>query len=192
MQWSMVFHMSIVLLLQSFLTEVLAVPWYTDLGLGDPELAVHDKLVTRSTSTVIATVTVTAPTVVTTLFVSVTAGESLQTPSTMQATTSFQPASSMDSTGSEPTTIMYPTQPSAVSTLPPSSGPGTFISATTFATVTTPASPSPTSTFDTNKCDFKYCNAAGSSVCIYWEGYTSWDVSLGPIPGEQPTIIGTC
>ncbi|KAI1751418.1 hypothetical protein F4782DRAFT_182857 [Xylaria castorea] len=51
---------------------------------------------------------------------------------------------------------------------------------------------SPTSTFDDTICDDIFCNTDGNKICIYWGGMTSWDVSLGPIPGEQPTIIGTC
>ncbi|KAI0597663.1 hypothetical protein F4775DRAFT_593132 [Biscogniauxia sp. FL1348] len=54
----------------------------------------------------------------------------------------------------------------------------------------TTAAPTSTSTF-TGYCDYRYC-ASGTSICIYWAGYTSWDVSLGPIPGEIPTAIGTC
>ncbi|KAI0191252.1 hypothetical protein EV127DRAFT_429012 [Xylaria flabelliformis] len=52
--------------------------------------------------------------------------------------------------------------------------------------------PSPTSTFDDAICDDIFCNTDGNRICIYWGGVTSWDISLGPIPGEQPTIIGTC
>ncbi|KAI0549397.1 hypothetical protein F4679DRAFT_546975 [Xylaria curta] len=51
---------------------------------------------------------------------------------------------------------------------------------------------SPTSTFDDAVCDDVFCNTDGNRICIYWGGMTSWDISLGPIPGEQPTIIGTC
>ncbi|KAI1743688.1 hypothetical protein F4680DRAFT_471191 [Xylaria scruposa] len=51
---------------------------------------------------------------------------------------------------------------------------------------------SPTSTFDDAVCDDIFCNTDGNRICIYWGGMTSWDISLGPIPGEQPTIIGTC
>ncbi|KAI1500487.1 hypothetical protein F5X99DRAFT_410025 [Biscogniauxia marginata] len=62
-------------------------------------------------------------------------------------------------------------------------------------TTTIPAGPppttaAPTSSF-TENCDYRYCQD-GKSICIYWAGYTSWDVSLGPIPGEIPTVIGTC
>ncbi|TRX94790.1 hypothetical protein FHL15_004251 [Xylaria flabelliformis] len=51
---------------------------------------------------------------------------------------------------------------------------------------------SPTPTFDDAICDDIFCNTDGNRICIYWGGMTSWDISLGPIPGEQPTIIGTC
>ncbi|OTB06819.1 hypothetical protein M426DRAFT_20570 [Hypoxylon sp. CI-4A] len=40
-------------------------------------------------------------------------------------------------------------------------------------------------------CDYSYCNS-GTNVCFYWAGYTSWDVSRGPIPGEVPTMLGPC
>ncbi|KAI1467102.1 uncharacterized protein F4812DRAFT_465212 [Daldinia caldariorum] len=43
----------------------------------------------------------------------------------------------------------------------------------------------------TGHCDYSFCNS-GSKVCFYWAGITSWDVSRGPVPGEVPTIIGTC
>ncbi|KAH8162735.1 hypothetical protein CIB48_g5512 [Xylaria polymorpha] len=51
---------------------------------------------------------------------------------------------------------------------------------------------SPTTTFDYALCDDIFCNTVGNKICLYWAGMTSWDVSLGPIPGERPTIIGTC
>lgn len=62
---------------------------------------------------------------------------------------------------------------------------------TTLATITSPASPS-ISIFNTGTCDDMYCNSEGGLVCIYWAGVTSWDISLGPIPGEIPTVVGTC
>ncbi|KAI1335154.1 hypothetical protein F5Y15DRAFT_258018 [Xylariaceae sp. FL0016] len=65
---------------------------------------------------------------------------------------------------------------------------------TTFSLVSTPSltsPPNPSSTFDLGQCDELFCQD-GKSICIYWVGYTSWDVSLGPMPGEQPTVIGTC
>ncbi|KAI8964108.1 hypothetical protein F5Y11DRAFT_345846 [Daldinia sp. FL1419] len=43
----------------------------------------------------------------------------------------------------------------------------------------------------TGHCDYSYC-ASGSQVCYYWAGYTSWDVSQGPIPGEVATVLGAC
>ncbi|KAI0866892.1 hypothetical protein F4860DRAFT_7415 [Xylaria cubensis] len=51
---------------------------------------------------------------------------------------------------------------------------------------------SPTSTFDDAICDDIFCNTDGNRICIFWGGMTSWDISLGPVPGEQPTVIGTC
>ncbi|KAI1192755.1 hypothetical protein F5X97DRAFT_339863 [Nemania serpens] len=65
--------------------------------------------------------------------------------------------------------------------------------ATTFKTITSmTSSSSPTSSLDDDFCDDIFCNTDGNRVCIYWAGFTSWDVSLGPIPGERPTIIGAC
>ncbi|KAI0417688.1 hypothetical protein F5X98DRAFT_138747 [Xylaria grammica] len=49
-----------------------------------------------------------------------------------------------------------------------------------------------TSSFSDAICDDIFCNTDGNMICIYWAGVTSWDVSLGPIPGERPTIIGAC
>lgn len=66
-------------------------------------------------------------------------------------------------------------------------------SATAPPTTTFPLSSSASSSQGsfTGHCDYSYCNS-GSNVCFYWAGYTSWDVSRGPIPGEVPTIIGPC
>ncbi|KAI1432349.1 hypothetical protein GGR50DRAFT_615407 [Xylaria sp. CBS 124048] len=64
---------------------------------------------------------------------------------------------------------------------------------TTFATITAMDSPSSsTSSFDTAICEDMFCNTEGNRVCIYWAGFTSWDVSRGPIPGEIPTVLGKC
>ncbi|KAI1104643.1 hypothetical protein F4804DRAFT_306346 [Jackrogersella minutella] len=54
-----------------------------------------------------------------------------------------------------------------------------------------PAVDSSTSSF-TGQCDYSYCDEQGDNVCFYWAGVTSWDVSLGPIPGEIPTTLGPC
>ncbi|RWA11719.1 hypothetical protein EKO27_g3389 [Xylaria grammica] len=65
--------------------------------------------------------------------------------------------------------------------------------ATTFAATTLVTSLSfSTSSFSDAICDDIFCNTDGNMICIYWAGVTSWDVSLGPIPGERPTIIGAC
>ncbi|KAI1393769.1 uncharacterized protein F4822DRAFT_424232 [Hypoxylon trugodes] len=56
--------------------------------------------------------------------------------------------------------------------------------------ITTPA-PSASSASFTGKCDYSYCES-GSEYCFYWAGVTSYDVSLGPVPGEVRTVIGTC
>ncbi|KAI0146024.1 hypothetical protein F4776DRAFT_660895 [Hypoxylon sp. NC0597] len=73
----------------------------------------------------------------------------------------------------------------------------TATAATTVDSVTpTPTTTPPPSAIDsatsTLHCDYSYCNSLGSNVCFYWAGYTSWDVSRGPIPGETPTILGPC
>ncbi|KAI0476709.1 hypothetical protein F4859DRAFT_59165 [Xylaria cf. heliscus] len=61
------------------------------------------------------------------------------------------------------------------------------------STITVVGSSSSTpSTTDVITCDDIFCNTDGNKICIYWGGMTSWDISLGPIPGERPTIIGTC
>lgn len=68
-----------------------------------------------------------------------------------------------------------------------------YTTTTTFKTITSMASSSSsTSSFDLDFCDEIFCNTDGNKVCIYWAGFTSWDVSLGPIPGERPTVIGSC
>ncbi|KAI0115962.1 hypothetical protein GGR51DRAFT_575751 [Nemania sp. FL0031] len=64
---------------------------------------------------------------------------------------------------------------------------------TKLTTITSMATHSlPTSSFNNDLCDEIFCNTEGNKVCIYWAGVTSWDVSLGPLPGERPTIVGTC
>ncbi|KAI8947452.1 hypothetical protein F4801DRAFT_582423 [Xylaria longipes] len=63
----------------------------------------------------------------------------------------------------------------------------------TAATITAAASSlHSTSKFDDTICDDIFCNTDGNKICIYWGGVTSWDISLGPMPGERPTVIGTC
>ncbi|OTB20439.1 hypothetical protein K445DRAFT_17715 [Daldinia sp. EC12] len=63
---------------------------------------------------------------------------------------------------------------------------------TTMAPLLSSASSSSSSRANfTGHCDYSFCNS-GSNVCFYWAGYTSWDVSRGPIPGEIPTILGPC
>ncbi|KAJ8121819.1 hypothetical protein O1611_g10002 [Lasiodiplodia mahajangana] len=72
-------------------------------------------------------------------------------------------------------------------------GTGTDRTVTKLTTITSMASHSrPTSSFNSDLCDEIYCNTDGNKVCIYWAGITSWDISLGPLPGERPTIVGTC
>ncbi|KAI1376778.1 hypothetical protein F4677DRAFT_73688 [Hypoxylon crocopeplum] len=72
----------------------------------------------------------------------------------------------------------------------------TITTTTTTVSSPTPEPPPTTTTTDstssfTPRCDYRYCDN-GRDVCFYWAGYTSWDVSRGPIPGEVPTILGTC
>ncbi|KAI0382955.1 hypothetical protein F5Y04DRAFT_36082 [Hypomontagnella monticulosa] len=62
---------------------------------------------------------------------------------------------------------------------------------TTGPTPTAPP-PEPVSSSFTGRCDYSFCNTDGNNVCFYWAGYTSWDVSRGPIPGEVPTVLGPC
>lgn len=40
-------------------------------------------------------------------------------------------------------------------------------------------------------CNYRYCDGS-TSWCFYWAGVTSYDVSLGPVPGETRTEIGSC
>ena len=41
-------------------------------------------------------------------------------------------------------------------------------------------------------CDLLYCDS-GTSYCVYWGGYSSYDYSQHhPVPGETRTAIGTC
>ncbi|KAI1143984.1 hypothetical protein F5Y05DRAFT_13294 [Hypoxylon sp. FL0543] len=81
--------------------------------------------------------------------------------------------------------------PEDTSTLPDSTSPPETVTPAATTTQPSSASDSPTSTF-TGYCDYSYCNELGSNVCFYWAGYTSWDVSRGPIPGEIPTVLGPC
>ncbi|OTA66561.1 hypothetical protein K449DRAFT_234061 [Hypoxylon sp. EC38] len=67
----------------------------------------------------------------------------------------------------------------------------TFDSLTSTTTTSSPPYSIDSAT-TTLHCDYSYCNSLGSNVCFYWAGYTSWDVSRGPIPGETPTILGPC
>ncbi|KAI0115202.1 hypothetical protein F4814DRAFT_311276 [Daldinia grandis] len=66
-------------------------------------------------------------------------------------------------------------------------------SATAPPTTAFPSSFSASSSRDgfTGHCDYSYCNS-GSIVCFYWAGYTAWDISRGPLPGEVPTTLGPC
>ncbi|KAI1276499.1 hypothetical protein F5Y07DRAFT_129816 [Xylaria sp. FL0933] len=68
-----------------------------------------------------------------------------------------------------------------------------IITSTTFVTITVVPTPSPsTSSINEANCQMIFCNTLGEKVCMTWEGFTSWDASRGLVPGEVPTIIGTC
>ncbi|KAI1355852.1 hypothetical protein F5Y01DRAFT_310732 [Xylaria sp. FL0043] len=68
-----------------------------------------------------------------------------------------------------------------------------IITSTTFVTITVMPTPSPsTSSINEANCQMIFCNTLGEKVCMTWEGFTGWDASRGVIPGEVPTIIGTC
>ena len=41
------------------------------------------------------------------------------------------------------------------------------------------------------KCDLKYCQS-GTSWCLYFAGFTTFDATLGQMPGETITSIGLC
>ncbi|KAI0887513.1 uncharacterized protein GGS22DRAFT_157340 [Annulohypoxylon maeteangense] len=43
----------------------------------------------------------------------------------------------------------------------------------------------------TGKCDYTSCYE-GTIVCFYFAGFTSYDVSRGPLPGEIATMLGPC
>ncbi|KAF9875556.1 hypothetical protein CkaCkLH20_06937 [Colletotrichum karsti] len=53
-------------------------------------------------------------------------------------------------------------------------------------TITTRSSPVPSI-----DCDHSWCQD-GKSMCAYWAGVTGYDPSLGPIPGETVTQLGSC
>ncbi|KAK0389409.1 hypothetical protein NLU13_2984 [Sarocladium strictum] len=40
-------------------------------------------------------------------------------------------------------------------------------------------------------CDLRYCDGS-TSWCHYWAGITTYDPTLGPLPGETLTSIGLC
>jgi hypothetical protein len=47
--------------------------------------------------------------------------------------------------------------------------------------------PAPTSI----DCHYEYCDGK-TSWCFYWAGVTTYDVTLGPLPGETRTPLGHC
>lgn len=54
-----------------------------------------------------------------------------------------------------------------------------------------PPAPTAAPTTTSIKCDYSYCDGS-VSWCFYWGGITSYDVSLGPVPGETRTSVGEC
>ncbi|KAI1823066.1 hypothetical protein F4861DRAFT_351358 [Xylaria intraflava] len=126
-------------------------------------------------------------------------GTVIMTGTTKASTDSAAATTTIDTTDMSSTTSLDVTAPSVIpfqhptSTSSRSQVRSTENTMTTFATITAADSSfSATSTFNEAICDDIFCNGDGKKVCIYWVGYTSWDVSLGPMPGEQPTVIGTC
>jgi hypothetical protein len=45
--------------------------------------------------------------------------------------------------------------------------------------------------FTSVDCHYKYCDGM-TSWCFYWAGVTTYDLSLGPLPGETRTPLGHC
>ncbi|KAI1085826.1 hypothetical protein F5B20DRAFT_575328 [Whalleya microplaca] len=115
-----------------------------------------------------------------------------------------------------PTTLALPQSPGATPTSPGSAATWTgapepwntdaaVVSAAVAAAMSAVPSPTPAPSSDgassdsgskssssfTSSCDYRFCTES-RDVCFYWGGYTSWDVSRGPIPGEVVTILGSC
>ncbi|KAL2213582.1 hypothetical protein CC79DRAFT_1362391 [Sarocladium strictum] len=40
-------------------------------------------------------------------------------------------------------------------------------------------------------CDNRYCDGS-TSWCFYWAGITTYDPTLGPLPGETRRSLGRC
>lgn len=40
-------------------------------------------------------------------------------------------------------------------------------------------------------CDAAYCKD-GTSYCHFWAGATTWNPTIGPVPGEMQTVLGAC
>jgi hypothetical protein len=57
-------------------------------------------------------------------------------------------------------------------------------------TTVPPPTTTPAPTFTIN-CDNRYCDGT-TSWCFYWGGVTSYDLTLGPVPGETRTALGLC
>ncbi|KAH8175913.1 hypothetical protein LIA77_04331 [Sarocladium implicatum] len=54
-----------------------------------------------------------------------------------------------------------------------------------------PASPEPTFYTACLDCDIEYCDGS-TSWCHYWAGMTTYDPTLGPLPGETRVPVGLC
>ncbi|KAI8628651.1 hypothetical protein F5Y19DRAFT_108957 [Xylariaceae sp. FL1651] len=196
MQQPIVSLLSILLFVALFLAGVLAVPALNQVADPGADLAIYNmhtdlkkSRTSRSHHVVITAASVTPPMVTVTVIETTVVGTvTITIPNVPDTTTTEAPGSASDTQSQRLTIIpvsLISTQP-ATTLLPQI----TSMSATntTFATITTAAS---SSSFNTAVCDYIYCDE-GNHVCIYWAGYSSWDISLGPIPGEIPTVIGTC
>ncbi|KAI0879247.1 hypothetical protein GGS24DRAFT_496065 [Hypoxylon argillaceum] len=189
-----IFRLSIVLIAQVFLAGILAVPTLNHVVNPEDNLIVSDGLEnsalfsTPHVEAITETVTITAepdmaiitvnPIIVT---VTVTAIE-----------TTFVDTSSSDLAGTAATNITSPAADLVTPFQHASSTSSRLRSTqrnstvTKFTTATPKASASShTSNFNNDLCDDIFCNTDGNKVCIYWAGITSWDVSLGAIPGRD-------
>ncbi|KAJ8119691.1 hypothetical protein ONZ43_g3414 [Nemania bipapillata] len=205
MQQNTLFHLSTLLIGQIFLACILAVPMLNHVVNTETDLIIYDdfKKLASSGSIYVAdiieevtvtaepdTATVTASLVIVTVTVTTiettiinsdagTSGSDLTVTTAADVTTQF-----VDTT----TSFQHA---SSTSSRLPSIHPNSTV--TKFTTKTSKTSSSlHTSSFSDELCDDIFCNTDGNKICIYWAGVTSWDVSLGAMPGEQPTIIGTC
>lgn len=64
----------------------------------------------------------------------------------------------------------------------------TSLATTMSAPVITPPPPEPTTSLN---CHYEFCDGS-TSWCWYWAGVSSYDPTLGPLPGERRTSVGSC